>query len=227
MNNKAIKVIGLIFGMNFFSYHSRPLRLLQRETGEHSGEERDAQVDEDALGDFGHGDVHLYRPEAQPAGNGGQEEVRVDGEEQHLEDRVERDQAGGVLTVAAREVVPDDDHGDAAGQTDQNEAGHVFGFVAQKKHGEREHQDRPDHPVLDQREDQDAAVLEHSPHLFVLHLRQRRIHHQDQPDGDRDGCRADAETVEERYDAGNQVPEANSSGHGSENPECKIPIEKR
>ena len=34
-------------------------------------------------------------------------------------------------------------------------------------------------------------------------------------------------TVEEWYDAGNNVPEANSSGHGSENPECKIPIEKR
>ena len=25
VNNKAIKVIGLIFGMKFFSYHSRPL----------------------------------------------------------------------------------------------------------------------------------------------------------------------------------------------------------
>ena len=126
-----------------------------------------------------------------------------------------------------REVIPDDDHSDAAGQTDQNETRHVLGFVAQEQHGEREHQDRPDHPILDEREDQDTAVLEDPPHLLVLHLRQRRIHHQDQSDGDRDGCCADAETVEEGYDAGNNVPEANSSGHGSENPERKIPIEKR
>ena len=70
-------------------------------------------------------------------------------------------------------------------------------------------------------------MLEHSPHLFVLHLRQRRIHHQDQPDGDRDGCRADAESVEEGYDAGNKVPKAHSSGHGRENPERKKPIKKR
>ncbi len=39
VNSKAIKVIGLIFGMNFFSYHWRPLAFSMREAGEHPGDE--------------------------------------------------------------------------------------------------------------------------------------------------------------------------------------------
>ncbi len=39
-----------------------------------------------------------------------------------LENGVERDEGSGVLGAAVGERVPDDDHGDAAGQADEDEA---------------------------------------------------------------------------------------------------------
>ena len=52
VNSRAISVIGLIFGMNSCSYHVRPSGLDQNEPREHAGQERNAQVDEHALGDL-------------------------------------------------------------------------------------------------------------------------------------------------------------------------------
>jgi hypothetical protein len=228
VNSRAISVIGLILGHESPLVPLAALDLQQHEAREHAGEEWDAQVDENALGDRGHGNVHLHGFEPQPAGNRGQERsTQYDGEEQHLEDRVERHQAGGVLAVAVREIVPDNDHGDAAGQADQDEPGHILGLVAEKQHRQRKHQDGADHPVLNQRQDQYAAVLEDPPHLLVLHLRQRRIHHEDQPDGDGDGCRADGEAVEEGHYAGNEVPEAHARRHGGEDPQRQVAIQER
>ena len=63
-------------------------------------------------------------------GQHGDEDVGVDREEEHLEDRVEGHQAGAVLGVALGQIVPDDDHGDAARQADHDEADHVLGLVA-------------------------------------------------------------------------------------------------
>src|SRR4030065_514376 len=42
---------------------------------------------------------------------------------------------------------------------------------------------RPDHPVLEEREGEDAPVLERGAQLFVADLREGRVHHQDQPAG--------------------------------------------
>ena len=47
-------------------------------------------------------------------------------------------------------------------------------------------------------------VAEDLAQLLVADLGQRRVHHQDQPDGDGDGGRPDAEAVEEGHDAGKQ-----------------------
>jgi len=69
----------------------------QAEAAGHSGQERDAEVDEHAPGDLGDGDVDLGPLQPQPAGQDGDEDPGVDGEEEHLEDRVERDQAGAVF----------------------------------------------------------------------------------------------------------------------------------
>jgi len=60
-----------------------------------------------------------------------QVEVTEQGEGQDLEDRIERHQDGGRLPVPAGEVVPDKDHGDAAGQAHEDEAGAVSGLVGQ------------------------------------------------------------------------------------------------
>ena len=48
-------------------------------------------------------------------------------------------------------------------------------------------------------------VAEHVAQFLVLHLGQRRIHHQDQPDGDGDVGRAALELAPESGDAGKQI----------------------
>ncbi|MGB8884889.1 MAG: hypothetical protein WCC44_13555, partial [Azonexus sp.] len=50
----------------------------------------------------------------------GHEQQGVDTEEQHLENRIEGDQTGRVLGRAFGDLVPDDDHRDAARQTDHD-----------------------------------------------------------------------------------------------------------
>ena len=64
VNSSAMSVIGLIRGMNTLSYQSRPFAPDQDEPREHPGEERDAEVDEHALGDLPHRDVDRPRPRA-------------------------------------------------------------------------------------------------------------------------------------------------------------------
>ena len=61
--------------------------------------------------------------------------------EEHLEDRVERHEPGGVLRVAPGQLVPDDDHRDAAGQADHDEADGVFRLVREQRDRQHEHQD--------------------------------------------------------------------------------------
>ena len=59
-------------------------------------------------------------------GKHGDENIGVDGEEQHLEDGVEGYQPRAVFRVAPGQFVPDDHHGDAAGETDEDESHHVL-----------------------------------------------------------------------------------------------------
>ena len=89
------------------------------------------------------------RGDPQPGGQHGDEDIGVDGEEQHLEDGVEGHQAGAVFRIALGQVVPDDDHGDAAGQADDDQAHHVIRVALEKGDGQQEHEDGADHPVLD------------------------------------------------------------------------------
>ncbi len=58
----------------------------------------------------------------------------------------------------------------------------------------------PDHPVLHQAQPEHLPVPEHVAQLLVAHLRQRRVHHEDQPDGDRDRRRAHLRGLVERRD---------------------------
>src|SRR3546814_14247259 len=78
------------------------------------------------------------------------EEPRINTEEQDLEDRVERDKRGHILVVAPGKLVPDDDHGNAAGKPDEDQARHVFRLVAKEDDSEVNNQHRPAEPVLDQ-----------------------------------------------------------------------------
>ena len=97
----------------------------------------------------------------------------------------------------------------------------------QEDHGQHEHQDRADDPVLDEGERQHLRVAEHLAQFLVADLRQRRVHHDDQADGDRDGRRPDLERRDEPDEARQEVAGAHADDHGEEDPERQEPIEKR
>ena len=102
VKSRAISVMGLILGMNFSSYHCLPLVLSPMKRVDDPGDEGDAQVDEDAFGDLPDGDVdrHPFQPE--PSGQDGDEDVGIDGEEEHLKDGIEGHQSGAVFPCPRR-----------------------------------------------------------------------------------------------------------------------------
>ncbi len=192
-----------------------------------AGRERDAEVDGDAHGDLADRDVDDGAMQAEPPRQEGREEVGVDREEQHLEDRVEGDQTGAVLAVALRQIVPHDHHGDAAREPDQDEADHVLGPVAQEEHREAEHEHRSDDPVLHERQEQHALVSEDAPELLVADLGEGRVHHQDEPDGDGDAGGPDAQPLEGGDDARRREAEGDAHGHGREDPQRQVAVQER
>ena len=203
-----MSVIGLIAGIKRLLVPVPPLDPEQNEPGNHSGKERDAQVDEDALGDGGDrdlGQVNRSEVVTDPGRHNLDEDVGVDGVEEHLEQRVEGDQPRRILRVAPCQVVPDDDHSDAAGKPDQDQPDGVLGLVCQERQGKTEHQEGTDHPVEQERDAENLRVAEDLRQLLVTDLRQRRVHHQDEPEGYRDrGC-PDRQVRDALHDAGSDV----------------------
>lgn len=115
-------------------------------------DEGDAEEDDDVQGDLPQGDVQVLTvAEVQPVGEQIEVEPAEQAEGEDLEDGVERDQDGRGLAVAAGQIVPDDDHGDTAGEADDDQAGAVLRQVGQEDPGQREHDRRSDDPVDDQR----------------------------------------------------------------------------
>ena len=205
------------------------LGLDQHQPGQHAGQEGDAQIDEHALGDLADGDGRGVRPtEAQQRRQHGDEEPCVHAVEEHLEDRVEGHQPGRILRVALGQVVPHDDHGNAPGQADHDQADHELRLAAQERDGQHEHQNRADDPVLQQREAQHLVVAEDVAQLFVLHLGQRRVHHQDEAQGNGDaGLRAlRPERTDPLAHARRGVAHQYANCHGQEDPERQKPIQE-
>jgi hypothetical protein len=85
-------------------------------------------------GDLPDRDLQTLRVQAQPARQHGQVEPAQHREHHDLEDRVDRDQHRGRLPVTAREIVPDHDHRDAAGETHDDQPGPVLRQVGRKIH---------------------------------------------------------------------------------------------
>ncbi len=85
--------------------------------------------------------------EAEPAREEFQVEVAEDGVPGYLEDRVKDHEDGCRLAVATGQVVPDQDHGDAAGEADEDDAGSELRKVGKEDPGQGEHQRRPYKPV--------------------------------------------------------------------------------
>ena len=127
-------------------------------SGQVAGGEGDPEEDEDDLGDVPHRHIQGCRVEAEPAGEQLEVEVAEHGVGDDLKDRVEGDEHGGGFAVATGEVVPDEHHGDAAGQADDDEAGAIGRQVGEHQPGESEHERRADHPVEHQRCSHEGAV---------------------------------------------------------------------
>ncbi len=215
-------------GMNAVSYHARPFQRTSSESGRHAGQKRNAEIHQHALGDFADADVDHGALNTEPGRDQGHEQVGVDRIEQHLKDRVEGHQSRAVFGIALGQVIPHDDHGDAAGEADHDEAHHVLGLVAQKEQRQPGHQHRPHHPVLQQGQAKHALVAEDLAQLFVANLGQRRVHHQDEPDGDGPRRRSRAAGAIQALD-GVRKPEAHGDPdpHGHENPQSEVPVDER
>src|SRR5665647_884983 len=170
--------------------------VLAERAGEVPGDQWDAEEDQDGLGDAPHGHVQVRGLQPEPAGQHLEVEVAERGVGEDLEDRVEGDQDRGHLAVTACQVVPDQDHGDAPGQADQDDAGAVRGLVGQEQPGQGEHHRRADHPVQQQARRDHPLVRGDQADLAVAHLGEHRIHHQQQADGDRQRRLADLHRVE-------------------------------
>jgi hypothetical protein len=188
---------GEIRGRKVPSYQARPLVFSPIRAGEVAGEQRHAEEDQDGDGDLPEGDVEGGLLEAEPAGQDGEVEPAERGEGEDLEDRVEGDEDGGGLAVTAGQVVPDDDHGDAAGEADDDQAGAVLGQVGQEDPRQGEHQRGAEDPV-EPGSRSSSAVGGDRAEAVVADLGQRRVHHDEQPDRDRQRDAVQLHRVERR-----------------------------
>src|SRR5699024_9158062 len=115
-----------------------PLALLTDPPRGEPSDQGHSEEDEDIESDLTHRDLEPMCVQAEPARQDAEVEPAEDGEHDDLEDRVDRHQHRGRLAVAAGQVVPDHDHGDATGQTDDDEPGAVLGKVGQENPGQGE-----------------------------------------------------------------------------------------
>ena len=197
VKSSATSVSGLMRGMKRVRYHSSPFEPDESEARQETRDERNAQVEADALRNLPDADLHDAALQSKPLRQHRQKGPGIKAVEEHLKDAVDGDQASDVIRVAFRQFVPDQHHRNAAGDADQDQAAHIGRFAAQEDDGEEKHQHRADEPVLHQRQTEHALVAEDLAQLLVAHLRQRREHHDDQADGDGNIRRAGLKAIDE------------------------------
>ena len=103
VNSRAISVSGLMRGMNVTARTTGGPCATQRVRVRHAGQERDPEIDEDALGDLADGDVDrgAVQAELSRAGPWSRTTQAKRLVEEHLEDGVEGHKPGRVFGVAA------------------------------------------------------------------------------------------------------------------------------
>jgi len=169
-------------------------------------EKGDAEIDEHALGDLGHGDVDGEAAQSEPGWEDCDEEPGIGRVEQHLEDGVEGDEPAPVLAVSFRQVIPDNDHGDAAGQADEDEAHHVLGRSRRNATARKEHQERADDPILQEREAEHPAFAETGPISSYRTRASGGYIMRMSPMAMGEGGRPGVEPVQKRHHPGESVP---------------------
>lgn len=226
VNSRPYRANGPMRGSSSDSYQARPLALSDP-AGEVAGGERDAEEDQHAAGDLPHGHIQAGLLKAEPPRQHREVEPAESRERDDLEDGVQRDQDGGGLAVAARKVVPDDDHGDTAGQPDDDQARAVLGQIRQEQPRQREHERRSDDPVQQQGGQQQAAVAGDGAEAVVAHFGEDRVHHHEQAERDRQRYAGHGDLGERVPEAGHEAAEAESDGHRGENPDGQVAVEER
>ncbi|MNK96962.1 hypothetical protein D3C87_1172740 [compost metagenome] len=195
-------------------------------TAQKACQEGDAEIDEHALGDIQHGDVHREALQTEQGRQHCNEQPGHEAVGEDLETAVEGHQTRTVLLAAAAEIVPHQHHGDAARQAYQDEAHHVARLIMQKHQGDDEHQYRAHQPVHHQGEGDGAAIPGHGAHGAVIHLGERRVHHQDEAYGQRHVGGSDRHRLVPLGHLGEQIANPHPNRHGDEDPEGEIAVEK-
>ena len=119
-------------------------------TAQEACQEGNAKIDQHTFGDIQHGDIHSKALQAEQRRQYGNKQPGHEAVGEDLKTAVERHQARTVLLAAPAEIVPHQHHGDAACQTDQDQAHHVVRVVMQECQGDDKHQNGADQPVHDQ-----------------------------------------------------------------------------
>ena len=117
-----------------------------------------------------------------PGRNHVEEKGSVGRIKKHLKQAVEPDQARRIVAVSAGEVVPNHNHGDATGESDENESVKVGRLVAHKNPSQGKHKNRSNDPIKHQGGRQQSGVFENARELAHVHLGQGRQHHRNQAD---------------------------------------------
>ena len=144
---------------------------------------------------------------------------------QDLKDGVEGHEDGRELPGAAGQRIPQQHHGDAAGQPDEDQAVTVVGQVGEKQPGEPQHDQGPEDPVERQRSAQQPGVAGMPADGLVAHLREHRIHHPQESDRDRHRDTPHPHAVEGRPQSRVGPSQQDPQPHGREDPQRQIAVE--
>ena len=125
---------------------------------------------------------------------------------------------GAVLPISCWQIIPHDDHGNAPGQTDQDQAHHILLVPGKERDGQKEHENGADDPVLDQRKGKNFIVSKHLPQLFVSHLRQGGYIMRISPMAIGMFVVSDLKLVPEIDHAGEYISPAHADEHGQKDP---------
>ncbi len=122
----------------------------QKESRRYPCNKRDPEVDKNALGDLRDAHVDGYSVQTKIRWQNGDEYPRVQAVEDDLKNTIEGDKSRCVFAAAARELIPNDHHRDTPREADHDQSDHVIGMIPEKDDRQREHQQRTDHPILEE-----------------------------------------------------------------------------
>ena len=91
-------------------------------------------------------------------------------------------------------------------------------MAGKKCYCQAEHQNGADYPVLHQGENQDSCISENLVQFLIPHFGQRRVHHENQTDGNGNIGGTDLKGINHIPDTRVQPAAQNTCKHGCKNP---------